>query len=512
MSQRKQVSLDSVLFTDFYQLSMAQVYFEKKIHQKEVQFDYFFRNYPDYGLHQAGYCIFCGLEPLVGWIKKAAFQSQDIDRLRQAKKPDKTPFFSDNFIDWLASCGNFKNINLSAVPEARVVHPEVPLLSVRGPLAMAQVLETRLLNYLNYQTLIATKACRIKEAGKGNLLLEFGLRRAQGKGADLGTRAALIGGADFSSNAATSYNLGLLPKGTHSHSMIQAFIALGYSELDSFRAYASIYPDACIFLVDTINTLNSGLPNAIKVFKELAKKGHQPLGVRLDSGDLAYLSIQAAKMLDAAGLKKVKIVLSNKLDEMVIWQIITQIQQEASKYGVDPSSLIKRLVYGVGTNLITSQGSPALDGVYKLAAVFEKNQAKPSFKLSETPAKISNPGIKTAWRLYDKRKKAVADLLARSGEKVLGKKEIVLHHLTQEKQRVISRKDIFKSENLQTEIISKGKVVYDFPSIQELRQTRKKDLTFLDSGVKRLINPHRYHVSLSQELWQLKKKMIEKAS
>ena len=239
---------------------------------------------------------------------------------------------------------------------------------------MAQVLETSLLNHLNYQILIATKASRIKDIGRGQVMMEFGVRRAQDRGANAGVRAALIGGADFSSNVGMSAVLGYPPKGTHAHSMVQLFLALGMSELDAFRAYAEVYPDDCLLLVDTINTLESGIPNAIKVFEELHRKGHEPVGIRLDSGDLAYLSIQAAKMLDEAGFELTKIVISNNLDELIIWQILTQILEEAPRYNVDPNQLVKRLIYGVGTRLITSWGEPALGGVYKLVAVCDEGK------------------------------------------------------------------------------------------------------------------------------------------
>jgi nicotinate phosphoribosyltransferase len=373
---------------------------------------------------------------------------------------------------------------------------------------MVQILESSLLNHLNYQTLVATKACRIREAGRGNLLLEFGLRRGQGKGANAGVRAALIGGADFSSNTGASYQLGFSPKGTHAHSMVQAFISLGYSEQDAFMAYADIYPDSCILLVDTIDTLGSGIPNAIKVFQDLKKRGHNPSGIRLDSGDLAYLSIHAAKMLNQAGFDKVKIVLSNELDELVIWQVLTQIQKEAPRYGVDPDQLISRLVYGVGTKLITSKGYPALDGVYKLVAISDNKGLNPAIKLSETPAKTINPGRKGIWRIYDKRSKAVVDLLTKDSKDPREEDKLFFHHPEEEKQRMLKRRDISKIEKLQQVIIKNGRVVYDFPSISQIRSTREKDLEFLDPGVKRLINPHLYHVSLSKELWDLKKELI----
>ncbi|MDH4208443.1 MAG: nicotinate phosphoribosyltransferase, partial [Anaerolineae bacterium] len=363
MKQQQTRTAEGILLTDQYQLTMAQLYFRLGIHETQAQFDHFFRSYPDYGAHQAGYCINAGLEWLLDWMLEAHFRDQDIGYLRAQKGQAGQRLFKDDFLGWVRKNGTFEGINMRAIPEGRVVHPDVPLTVVQGPLATAQILETSLLNHLNYQTLIATKASRIKDSGHGQPLLEFGLRRAQGKGANAGARAALIGGADFTSNVGISHVLGYPPKGTHAHSMVQVFMALGEGELEAFRAYADVYPDDCLLLVDTVDTLESGVPNAIKVFEELRKQGHEPLGIRLDSGDLAYLSIQAAKMLDHAGFPDVSIVLSNQLDELVIWQITTQIQQEAPRYAVDPDRLIRRLVYGVGTRLITSQGQSALDGV-----------------------------------------------------------------------------------------------------------------------------------------------------
>jgi Nicotinic acid phosphoribosyltransferase len=230
------------------------------------------------------------------------------------------------------------------------------------------------------------------ESGQGRPVLEFGLRRGQGKGANAGARAALIGGADFTSNVGVSHVLGYPPRGTHAHSMVQVFMALGMGELEAFRAYAEVYPDECLFLVDTISTLESGVPNAIKVFEELRRKGHEPLGVRLDSGDLAYLSVQTAKMLNDAGFPHTSIVLSGDLDELVIWQILTQIRDEAPRYGVDADQLVRRLIYGVGTRLITSHGEPALGGVYKLVAARTDGRWTPAIKVADSPGKIPNPG------------------------------------------------------------------------------------------------------------------------
>ncbi len=345
MKRKAQQMAEGILFTDQYQLTMAQLYFRMGLHQRLAQFDYFFRSYPDYGQHKAGYCINAGLEWLLDWMDQARFREEDIQYLRSQKGQTGERIFTDDFLAWLASNGNFDGLTLRAIPEGRVIHPNVPLAVVQGPLAMAQILETSLLNHLNYQTLIATKAARIRLGGRRRPLLEFGLRRGPEKGANAGARAALIGGADFTSNVGISQVLGYPPKGTHAHSMVQVFMALGQSELDAFRAYADVYPDDCLLLVDTVNTLESGIPNAITVFEELRRKGHKPVGIRLDSGDLAYLSIRAAKMLNEAGFPDVSIVLSNQLDELVLWQILTQLEQEAGKYGVDPDKLINRLVY-----------------------------------------------------------------------------------------------------------------------------------------------------------------------
>ncbi|HEO63913.1 MAG TPA: nicotinate phosphoribosyltransferase, partial [Candidatus Omnitrophica bacterium] len=328
-------STQGILFTDFYQLTMAQLYFEAGMHNKDVQFEYFFRTYPDYGEHKAGYCINCGLQSLVSWMEEASFSGKDIDYLKKHKSSKSKPIFKKRFLNWLKENGSFKSLSMRAIPEGRVVHPNVPLVVVEGPFAMAQILESSLLNHLNFQTLVATKAARIKDASENGVVIDFGMRRAQGRGANEASRAALIGGAKFSSNAGLSYSLGYPPKGTHAHSMVQAYMAQGYGELKAFQAYADLYPDDCLLLVDTIDTLKSGVPNAIKVFKQLKKKGHKPLGIRLDSGDLAYLSIQAVKILDRSGFKDSLIVLSNELDELVIWQILSQIRKESSRYGVD---------------------------------------------------------------------------------------------------------------------------------------------------------------------------------
>jgi len=446
----------------------------------------------------------------VDWIQEAHFGDWEIDYLKTQKSRSGNRLFADDFLQWLRKDGNFDGIKLRATPEGRVVHPNVPLTVVQGPLAMAQILETSLLNHLNYQTLIATKAARIRETGRGQLMLEFGIRRAQDRGANAGARAALIGGADYSSNVGASAILGYPPQGTHAHSMVQLFLSLGMGELDAFRAYADLYPDDCVLLVDTIDTLRSGVPNAIKVFEELQLRGHEPIGVRLDSGDLAHLSIMTSKMLDQAGFDEVSIVLSNNLDELVIWQIITQIQKEAPMYDVNPDRLVARLVFGVGTRLVTSWGEPALGGVYKLVAVCDEDQWIPAIKVSESPSKTPNPGFKNVWRIYDQRGYATADLLGLEREEINQADAVTLRHPTDHtKYRTLKREEISDSESLLVDIIDQGRLVYHFPSIEEMRVRRKADVERLDPGVRRIMYPHIYHVSLTDNLWDLKQELIK---
>jgi nicotinate phosphoribosyltransferase len=512
MKSNQRAMAEGILFTDMYQLTMAQLYYRMGLHEKLVQFDHYFRSYPDYGNHKAGYCVSAGLEWLLNWMDEAHFRGEDIDYLRGQESHTGAPLFADDFLAWLRKNGDFSGLSMLAIPEGRVVHPNTPLTVVQGPLAMAQILETSLLNHLNYQTLIATKAARMREIGQGQVLMEFGLRRAHEKGGNAGARAAMIGGADFSSNVGVSAVLGCPPKGTHAHSMVQLFISLGMSELDAFRAYADVYPDDCMLLVDTVDTLESGIPNAIRVFEELRAKGCQPVGIRLDSGDLAYLSIQAASMLNKAGFEQASIVLSNNLDELIIWQIITQIRQEAGGYGVDPEKLIKRLVYGVGTRLITSWGEPALGGVYKLVAVYHHNDWLPAIKISESPTKTPNPGNKRVYRVYDLRGNATADVLALHDEILDSMEELNLHHPTEHtKFRTLKRQAIAKIEPLQVEILKDGKLATDLPDLTQMRQNRQSDVDRLDPGVRRIMYPHIYHVSLTEKLWGLKQKLIQDA-
>jgi nicotinate phosphoribosyltransferase len=509
MNPTQQQLAEGILFTDQYQFTMAQMYFRQGLHEKPAQFDYFFRDYPDYGGHKAGYCINAGLEWLLDWMQVARCGAPEIECLRAQTGTGGKPLFAADFLAWLERNGTFESLSMRAVPEGRVVHPNVPLAVVTGPLAVAQILETALLNHLNYQTLIATKAARVRESGRGQLIIEFGTRRGHGKGVMAGTRAALIGGADFSSNVGLSHVMGLPAKGTHAHSMVQAFLALGMSELDAFRAFAETYPDDCVLLVDTIDTLGSGIPNAITVFEELKRKGHRPIGIRLDSGDLAHLAIQAARMLNEAGFPETGIVLSNELDELSIWQILTQIEQEAARNGLDAEHIIRRLTYGIGTRLVTSAGASALNGVYKLVALQRDGEWVPAMKLSDSPSKTPNPGDKRAWRIYDRRNKATADLLGTRDESPVGLEEIVLHHGTEQvSRRTLARQHILEIEELQVSTIEQGRVVCARPGLEEIRLVRRADMERLDPGVKRLVNPHIYHVSLTEKLWNVKQQLM----
>lgn len=512
MNADQQRSAEGLLFTDQYQLTMAQLYFRLGLHERPAQFEHFFRRYPNYGSHQAGYCVNAGLEWLLQWMQQTRATDADIERLRSQRGLAGERIFGDDFLDWLRANGHFEAITLHAIPEGRVVHPHVPLTVVRGPMAMAQILETPLLNLLNYQILIATKAARLREVAGGSAVLEFGMRRGPERGVNAGGRAALIGGADFSSNVGLSHQVGLAPKGTHAHSMVQIFVALGEGELEAFRAYADVYPDNCLLLVDTVDTLGSGVPNAIAVFEELRRKGHRPVGIRLDSGDLAYLSIQAAKMLDATGFPETTIVLSNDLDELTIWQITTQIREEAPRYGVDADALIRRLTYGVGTRLITSAGQGALDGVYKLVSVQTEAGWTPAIKVSETAAKTITPGDKRVWRLYDQRGHATADLLALHDEEPASATDIALRHPSDHtKYRNVRQAELSEMEPLLVDVLVEGRLAAELPDLDLLRARRQADVARLDPGVRRLVTPHIYHVSLSQPLWDLKQELIKAA-
>lgn len=512
MSRIHRDLMEGFLFTDQYQLSMAQLYWKQGFADTTAQFDYFFRRYPDYGEHQAGYAITAGLGWFVDWLAATQVTQADIDALRTQRNPLGEPRFDEGFLAWLTENGNFSALTVRAVNEGRVVHAAEPIAIVEGPLALAQIVETSLLNHLNYQTLIATKASRVVDQARGGRVLEFGMRRGPDMGTNAGTRAALIGGADASSNVGVSHALGADPQGTHAHSMVQLFMASGEGELGAFRAYAETYPDECLLLVDTIDTLESGIPNAITVFEELRAKGHVPLGVRLDSGDLAHLAVRSARMLDDAGFGGVAIVLSSDLDELAMWQIREQIHQEAPEYGLDPSAIIGRLMYGVGTRLVSSHGHPALDGVYKLVAVGLGDAWKAAIKISDTPEKMPIPGAKTLWRLYDQRGLATADVVGADDESlVAGQPLTVYHPFRRAVSRTFGPDEIAEVEALHRVVYTGGEAQMETEPLDVLRDRRARDLDRLDIGVRRLVNPHRYHVSVTQTIHDIQTKLIAEA-
>ncbi|MEM7532915.1 MAG: nicotinate phosphoribosyltransferase [Chloroflexota bacterium] len=502
-----------ILFTDQYQLTMAQLYYRMGLHELTAQFDHFYRRNPDYSepnyAHKAGYCINAGLESLVHWMQQTRFCPVDIEYMRRMQTNTGAQLFANDFLVWLAEHGHFGNISLQAVPEGRVIHPNTPLTVVQGPLAMAQILETALLNYLNYPILVATKAARVAHSAGGNPVLEFGLRRGQEQGANAGTRAALIGGAGFTSNAGVSHSMGIPPEGTHAHSMIQLFMSLGLGELGAFQAYADLYPDDCLLLVDTVDTLGSGVPNAIQVFEKLQRKGHKPVGVRLDSGDLAALSIKTAKLLNDAGFEDVSIVLSSDLDELAILRICEHIAKHATQHGQDADHVINRLVYGVGTRLVTSWGEPALGGVYKIVAVKHGNEWKSAVKISENPIKTPNPGQKRLWRLYDQAGMAMVDLVALVHETPNTATNIVLNNpLDGTTMQTIDRSALGQIELMLQDVFVDGQLIYELPELTSMRSQREADMVRLPAGVKEIESPAPYPVAISPALWQFKSALM----
>lgn len=512
MSEAGEHLLGGILSTDQYQLTMAQTYWRDGLAERPAQFDYFFRGYPDYGTHQAGYCVTAGMGRLLDWMERTRIAGPELQALRGQRSPSGRRRFDEGFLEWLDSHGDFTTIDVRGIPEGRVVHADVPIATVSGPLAVAQILETPFLNRLNYPTLIATKASRVKEAARGRPVLEFGMRRGPESGADAGSRAALVGGCDFSSNVALSHSVGLDPKGTHAHSLVQVYLALGLGEIEAFRRFAAVYPEECVLLVDTVDVLTSGVPNAIEVFEELRAQGHSPGGIRIDSGDLAYLAIQSARLLDEAGFEGVPIVLSSDLDELVVWQVLSQIEAEAPRYRVDARSVIERLVFGVGTRLVTSRGDSALGGVYKLVAVDDGSGSwLPAIKVSEDTEKIPIPGDKRVIRLYDRRGMATADVVAVAGEDVTCGDRLELFHPHRNLHRSIAMADVSKVEELHVPLFSDGRAVERSPSIDQIRMRRVADLELLDPGVRRLVNPHLYHVSLTSQMKELQRDLVDRA-
>ena len=467
------------MMTDLYELTMMYGYFKKNTHHKLAVYDVFFRK----PAGESGYAIMCGLEQVIELINNLHFSAEDIEYLRSLK------LFDEDFLSYLAEM-RFTG-EIYAVPEGTVVFPQEPLLRIKTKLIEAQLIETAILNIINHQTLIATKASRVCYAAGKGAVLEFGLRRAQGPDAGIyGARAAVIGGCASTSNVLAGQMFGVAVSGTHAHSWVMSFP----KEIDAFRAYADIYPDACLLLVDTYDTLRSGVPNAIKVFKELREKGHEPLGIRLDSGDLAYLSKEARKMLDEAGFEKAKICASSDLDESVIQDLYAQ----GAKIDT----------WGVGTRLITSENCPALGGVYKLSAIETENgEMIPKIKLSDNQAKITNPGYKKLVRIYSKNNgKALADLIMLEGEEIDETKPLTIFDpIATWKKMTLTN---YSVRELLVPVFEDGKQVYHSPSVLEIREYCKEDLATFWDEYKRFNRPHFYKVDLSDDLYDLKKEMI----
>jgi nicotinate phosphoribosyltransferase len=467
------------LLTDFYELTMANGYLENNMADEIAYFDMFFRKVPD----NAGFAIMAGLDQLISYIQELYFTDEDIDFLRSKN------LFSESFLSYLS---NFKfECDVYAVAEGTPVFPHEPVVIVRGPLIQAQLVETMILITINHQSLICTKANRIVRAARGRDVMEFGSRRAQGyDGAIYGARAAYIGGCIGSSCTLAEREFGVPAIGTMAHSWIQAFP----DELTAFKAYAKVYPDTCTLLVDTYDTLGSGIPNAIRAFDEVIKPlGYRPKAIRLDSGDLAYLSIQARKMLDEAGYKDCKIVASSSLDEYVIKDLLIQGAR------ID--------IFGVGERLITSKSEPVFGGVYKLAAIEKDGEISPKIKISENVNKINNPGFKQLWRFYDKEDgKAMADLITLRGERVEETSEYELFdpvHIW--KRKTISN---YVAKPLLEPVFMSGELVYSRLDVEEIKEYCSKQLETMWEEVLRFEKPHKYYVDLSQELWDLKQRLL----
>ena len=468
------------MLADFYEFTMANGYLENNIGDKEVVFDMFFRRIPDGG----GFAIFAGLEQLVDYLDQLSFSQEDIQYFR-----DKN-MFSQSFITYLE---NFKfTCDVWSIKEGTPVFPNEPIITVRGPLIQAQMIETMVLLSINYQTLIATKSNRIVRAAEGRTVVEFGSRRAQSyDAAVLGARAAYIAGCHGTACAIADREYGIPAYGTMAHSWIQVFD----SEYEAFKAYAEIYPDSCNLLIDTYNVIKSGIPNAIRVFEEVLKPlGQRPKAVRIDSGDLSYLSKKAREMLDEAGYEDVKIMASNSLDEHIVRGLLRQ----GAKIDM----------FGVGENLITSKSEPVFGGVYKIVAV-QNNEGKiiPKIKISESVEKITVPGFKQLYRLYSKDNgKAIVDYIALHDEVVEETPQMTVF----DPNAIWKRKKIsnYRVEKLMVQVFDKGNLVYTCPDIEELRTFCKDQLDTLWEESKRFEFPHKYYVDLSQKLWDKKQELL----
>lgn len=464
------------MMTDLYQLTMMYGYYKHGMKDNIAVFDLFYRQNRD----NCAYSVMAGTESAIEYINNLRFTDDDIEYLCSLN------LFGEDFLEMLR--GFRFTGSIYGMKEGTIVFPREPLLRVEAPIIEAQLVETALLTLVNHQTLIATKANRVCYAANGGQVLEFGLRRAQGADAGIyGARAAMVGGCVATSNVIAGKWFDIPVKGTHAHSWVMSFP----TELDAFRAYADVFPDSCMFLVDTYDTIRSGIPNAIKVFDELRAKGYEPVGIRLDSGDLAYLSKKAREMLDNAGYENAKIFVSGDLDERVIYDLRTQ------------GACID--VYGVGTKLITSSDQPALGGVYKMSCEIVDGVEIPKMKLSDNPAKTTLPGKKKVLRLYNKSHKAIADLIALDSEKIESGKELKLFHPEQTYKSMTVRD--FTVRDLLVPLFIGGKQVYELPTLTEIQEYARSEMDTLWPESKRLLNPHEYKVDISDRLYDLRKRL-----
>ncbi|CAM3108719.1 nicotinate phosphoribosyltransferase [Sporolactobacillus spathodeae] len=469
---------DLTMLVDFYELTMGNSYLEEGVGDQIVYFDMYFRRVPDGG----GYCVMAGVDQLIEYLENLGFTPDDIDYLRSLNT------FSDRFLNYLSdftfSC------DVWAIPEGYPVFPNEPLVTVRGPAIQAQLLETMILVTINHQTLIATKASRICRVAGKRPVMEFGSRRAQGyDGAIYGARAAIIGGCAATANTLAGMMFDIPVSGTMAHSWVQLFD----SELEAFRAWARAYPDNCLVLIDTYNVLKSGLPNAIKVFKELRERGHEPLGIRIDSGDITYLTRRVRQALDEAGFPNTSIVISNALDEHIIKDVLAEGAQINA--------------FGVGERLITAKSEPVFGGVYKLVAVEKDGQVVPRIKISENQEKITNPGFKKIYRVYEQdADKAIADLICNFDETIDTSRPLTLFDpVFTWKKKTLKR---YKVEPLRRQIFENGRLCYKSPKVLEIRDFGKRQLERQWEEVLRFENPHNYYVDLSQKVWDSKYELL----
>lgn len=471
------------LLTDLYELTMMQAYFKNKNRNETVIFDAFYRENP-FG---SGYAICCGIEQVVEYIKNLHFDKEDIEYLRDLGLFDK------DFIEYLE---NFKfSGDIYAIPDGTVIFPREPLLKIIAPIMEAQLIETAVLNIVNHQSLIATKASRVCYAAQGDGVMEFGLRRAQGPDAGTyGARAAVIGGCVATSNVLAGKLFNVPVRGTHAHSWIMSF----EDEYTAFKEYAKLYPNACTLLVDTYDTLKSGVPNAIRVFKEMRDSGVKltNYGIRLDSGDLAYLSKEARKMLDEAGFENAVISASNDLDENLIESL--KLQQ-----GAEITS------WGVGTHLITAKDCPSFGGVYKLAAIMKNGEFVPKIKLSENTEKVTNPGNKKIIRIYEKaHHKIKADLICLNDEVFNENEDLTIFDPKEPWKKTTLKGGTYTLREIMIPIFKKGQCVYESKETMDIREYCMSELDTLWNEARRLVNPHNVYVDLSQKLYDIKIKLL----